>query len=176
MAEIAKPTVSWKVALAAVIAIELLGGASGWLSQSGYGNPWFDALQKPSFMPPGWAFGVVWPILYALMGIALAMIIAEPPSPRRQAALTLFFIQLALNLAWSPIFFAGHDIRLAKIIIFVMTAVAAAAAGQFLRLRRAAGILMVPYLAWLVFATTLNATIEDLNPGAGHSLLARSQR
>jgi translocator protein len=174
MAETARSQRWWKAALAAVIAIELLGGASGWLSNSGYGNPWFDALRKPPFMPPGWTFGVVWPILYALMGVALAMIIAEPPSPRRQAAITLFVIQLALNFAWSPIFFAGHDIRLAKIIIFVMTAVAAAAAGQFLRLRRAAGLLMIPYLAWLVFATILNATIEDLNPGAGHSLLVRS--
>ena len=58
-------------------------------------------------MPPGWAFGVVWPILYALLGIALAMILAEPPSPRRRSALILFFVQLALNFAWSPIFFAG---------------------------------------------------------------------
>jgi tryptophan-rich sensory protein len=176
MAETVRSGSWWKVALLAVVVIEILGGASGWLSQSGYGNPWFDALQKPSFMPPGWTFGVVWPILYALMGIALAMIVAEPPSPRRQAGLTLFFIQLVLNFAWSPIFFAGHDIRLAKIIIFVMTAVAAAAAGQFLRLRKTAGLLMVPYLAWLVFATTLNATIEDLNPGAGHSLLAGTHR
>jgi len=58
----------------------------------------------------------------------------------------------------------------------VMTAVAAAAAGQFLRLRKAAGLLLIPCLVWLVFATTLNATIEDLNPGAGHSLLARAHR
>lgn len=172
MAEAVRPA-SWKVATVAVIAIELLGGASGWLSNSGYGNPWFDGLLKPSFMPPGWAFGVVWPILYALMGIAVAMIIAEPPSPRRQAALTLFFIQLALNFAWSPIFFAGHDIRLAKVIIFAMTAVAAAAAGQFLRLRKPAGLLLIPYLAWLIFATMLNVTIEKLNPGASHSLLVR---
>lgn len=166
----------WKVAVAAVIVIELLGAASGLLSNSGYANVWFRALQKPPFMPPGWAFGVVWPILYALMGISLAMILAVAPSPRRQAALTLFAIQLVLNLAWSPIFFAGHDIRLAKIIIFVMTAVAAAAAGQFLRLRRAAGLLLIPYLAWLVFATMLNATIEDLNPYQGHSLLARTRQ
>ena len=172
MAEAVRPA-SWKVAAVAVIAIEFLGGASGWLSNSGYGNPWFDGLLKPSFMPPGWAFGVVWPILYALMGIAVAMIIAEPPSPRRQAALTLFFIQLALNFAWSPIFFAGHDIPLAKVIIFAMTAVAAAAAGQFLRLRKPAGLLLIPYLAWLIFATMLNVTIEKLNPGASHSLLVR---
>jgi tryptophan-rich sensory protein len=170
MAEAVRDRSWWKTALVCVVVIEILGGLSGWLSNSGYGNGWFDALQKPSFMPPGWAFGVVWPILYALMGIALAMILAEQPSSRRQAALTLFFIQLVLNFAWSPIFFAGHDITTAKIVIFVIAAVAAAAAGQFLRLRRAAGLLLVPYLAWLIFAATLNATIEQLNPHAGRSL------
>ncbi len=153
-------------------AIELLGGLSGWLSNRGYGNPWFDALQKPTFMPPGWAFGVVWPILYVLLGIAVAMILRRAAvADAAGGALTLFFIQLALNFAWSPIFFAGHDIRLAKVVIFVMAAIAAAAAGQFLRLRTAAGLLLIPYLAWLVFAATLNATIEQLNPGAGIALL-----
>ena len=170
MAEVVERKSWWKIAILSVIAIELLGGLSGWVSNSGYGNGWFDALQKPSFMPPGWAFGVVWPILYALMGIAVAMILVETPSPRRQAALTLFFIQLVLNFAWSPIFFAAHDITTAKIVIFVMAATAAAAAGQFLRLRRLAGLLMTPYLAWLIFAATLNASIEQLNPGAGKFL------
>jgi tryptophan-rich sensory protein len=171
MAEAARERSWWKTALIAVVAIELLGGASGWLSNSGYGNHWFDSLQKPSFMPPGWTFGVVWPILYALMGVAVAMVLVEPPSPRRRVALTLFFIQLVLNFCWSPLFFGAHDIQLAKIVIFVIAALAAGAAGQFLRLRRAAGLLMIPYLAWLVFAATLNATIEQLNPGAGASLL-----
>jgi tryptophan-rich sensory protein len=160
-----------RLALISVISIELIGGFSGWIANSGYGNPWFDSLQKPTFMPPGAAFGVVWPILYALIGIAVAMIIAEPPSRRRQAALTLFFVQLALNFAWSPIFFAGHDIQLANMIIFVMAAVAAVAARLFLKVRRKAGLLMIPYLAWLVFAATLNSTIASLNPGAGTSLL-----
>src|SRR4051794_41065694 len=170
MAEATKPREWWKSALVAVIAIELLGGLSGWLSNSGYGNAWFDALQKPIFMPPGWAFGVVWPILYALLAIALAMILVMPASPRRQVALALFFIQLALNFAWSPIFFAAHDIVLASVVIFVMAAIAAVAARQFLRLRQVAGLLMIPYLAWLVFAATLNSTIQSLNPGAGTSL------
>ena len=159
------------IALITVPAIVLLGSASGWLSNSGYGNGWFAGLTKPSVMPPGWAFGVVWPVLYVLLGLALAMVLALPPSPRRKLALTLFFAQLALNFAWSPIFFAGHDIALAKIVIFLMAVLAAAAAGQFMRLRRPAGLIMLPYLAWLVFAGTLNATIENLNPGAGTSLL-----
>ena len=171
MAEVIRGDGWWKTAVVCVVAIELLGGLSGWLSNSGYGTVWFDGLDKPNFMPPGWAFGVVWPILYALLGIAVAMILAEPPSPRRKTALTLFFIQLALNFAWSPIFFAGHDIRLANVVIFAMAALAAAAAGQFVRIRTIAGVLMVPYLAWLIFAATLNATIGNLNPGAGTSLL-----
>ena len=163
---------SWsKIAIVTAPLIIVLGSASGWLSNSGYGNSWFAALNRPFFMPPGWAFGVVWPILYALMGIALAMVIAEPPSVRRRNALILFFVQLALNFAWSPIFFAAHDITLAKYIIFVMAVIAGAAAGQFLRLRRAAGLLLVPYLAWLIFAATLNSAIEGLNPGAGSALL-----
>jgi tryptophan-rich sensory protein len=161
----------WKIAIVTVVAIEVLGGLSGWLSNSGYGNGWFDTLQKPSFMPPGPVFGVVWPILYALLGIALAMILAEPASERRRTALILFFVQLALNFAWSPVFFAGHDIVLAKVVIFAMAAIAAAAAGQFFRIRAVAGLLMPPYLAWLVFAAVLTATIERLNPGAGTSLL-----
>lgn len=165
-------TRSWsRIAIVTAPAIMLLGSASGWLSNSGYGNDWFDALQKPFFMPPGWAFGLVWPILYLLMGIALAMVLAEPKSPRRRNALVLFFAQLALNFSWSPIFFAAHDITLAKYVIYVMTVIAAAAAGQFMRLKRTAGLLLIPYLAWLVFAATLNSAIEALNPGAGASLL-----
>ena len=171
MAEAAERRSWWKIALICVVAIEIAGGLSGWVSNSGYGNTWFDGLQKPSFMPPGWTFGVVWPVLYAILGVALSMVLAEPESDRRRFALILFFAQLALNFAWSPIFFAAHDISLAKWVIFMMAALAAAAAGQFLRIKRDAALLMLPYLSWLVFAATLYATIEVLNPGSGTSLL-----
>ena len=160
-----------KMALIWVLIFEILGWLSGYVSQSGYGNDWFDALAKPSFMPPGWAFGVVWPILYALLGIAVAMILALPASAERTTALTLFFVQMALNFFWSPLFFALHDISLAKYVIVIMAAIAAMAAGKFYRLHRPAGLLMVPYVMWLVFAATLNSAIDRLNPGAGTSLL-----
>jgi benzodiazapine receptor len=156
----------WQYALVTVPAIVLLGSLSGWLSNSGYGNDWFDGLVKPFFMPPGWAFGLVWPVLYALLGLALAIILAEPDSPARSKALLLFFVQLALNYAWSPIFFAAHSPKLALITIFVMAAIAAMASGQFWRIRRVAGALMLPYLAWLCFAAALNGAIDRLNPGA----------
>ena len=171
MAEAAAQREWWKYALVTVPAIVLLGSASGWLSGSGYGNDWFDALTKPFFMPPGWAFGVVWPILYVLLGLSLALALAEPPSEARRKGLVLFFVQLALNFAWSPVFFAAHQIQIALLIIVMMTGAAAMAAGQFFRLRALAGALMVPYLAWLCFAAALNAAIGRLNPGAGSSLL-----
>ena len=161
----------WKYALVTVPAIVLLGSASGWVSNSGYGNDWFDPLIKPSFMPPGWLFGVAWTTLYTLLGVALAMILAEPSSNRRRNGLILFFVQLALNYAWSPIFFAGHDIKLALYVIIAMAVIAALAASQFRQLRPLAGWLMLPYLAWLCFAAALTAGIDNLNPGAGTSLL-----
>ena len=149
----------------------LLGTLSGRISNSGYGNPWFDALDKPAFMPPGWVFGVVWPILYALLGVAVALIIAEPPTKERRNALILFFAQLALNFAWSPIFFAAHAIQPALVVIVVMVVLAALAASQFRRIRPVAGYLMLPYLLWLCLGASLHSAIGRLNPGAGASLL-----
>jgi len=160
-----------KIALITVPVIVLAGSASGWLSNSGYGNDWFESLLKPPFMPPAWAFPTVWTILYALMGLATAMITATPESSERRLALILFIVQLALNLAWSPIFFLGHAIELGETVILAMLVVALAAAGLFRRIRTAAGLLMLPYLLWLCFAFALNSSIDALNPGAGAPLL-----
>jgi len=143
--------------------ILLLGFASGWVSNSGYGNGWFDALKKPSFMPPGWAFPVAWTTLYVLMGVAVARVIAGQ-GPHRLLALTLFAAQLLLNLAWSPVFFGMHQARAGLVIIVVMILLAAVTAILFWRICRAAGALMIPYLGWLCFAASLNAAIVRLNP------------
>jgi tryptophan-rich sensory protein len=155
-----------KYALVAVPAIIILGSLSGYLSNSGYGNGWFDNLQKPGFMPPGWAFGTAWTILYALMGISVALILASPRSDRRKTALTLFFVQLAVNFSWSPIFFGAHQIEAGLAVIVILLALAAATTWQFWRIRPLAGALLLPYLAWLCFATALNLAIDQLNPGA----------
>jgi len=160
-----------KVALITAPLIVLAGSASGWLSNSGYGNDWFASLLKPPFMPPGWAFGVAWTILYVLMGVALAMILASSPTPMRRTALILFFLQLPINLAWSPVFFGAHDIVLGKYMIVVMLVISLAAASLFRRVHPIAGWLLVPYLLWLCFAFALNSSIDALNPGAGTPLL-----
>mgnify|MGYP004499923355 CR=1 FL=1 len=149
-----------------VLGIVLLGLASGWLSNSGYGNPWFDALEKPSFMPPGWAFPVAWTTLYVLLGIVAAITAAAPESHSRSMGLRLFGAQMLLNFLWSPIFFGMREPAIAMGIIAVMLAAAAGAAYHLGKVRPAAGWLMLPYLAWLCFAAALNWQILALNPGA----------
>ena len=161
----------WRHAVWTVPLIVGVGSLSGLLSNSGYGNPWFDALVKPSFMPPGWLFGVAWTALYTMLGLAVAVVVDLPASTERTTAMTVFWAQMLLNFLWSPVFFAGHDIRLASVILFLMLGIAAIAAGKFWRLRPLAGGLMIPYLCWLIFACVLNTTIDRINPGAGHSLL-----
>lgn len=153
-------------ALVTVPAILLLGTLSGRAAGSGSGNPWFDSLAKPSFMPPGWAFPLAWTILYVLMGVALALILHARGARGRPLALTLFFAQLALNYSWSPLFFAAHRVRLALFVIAAMLLLTAAAAAHFYRIRKAAGLLLLPYLAWLGFAAALNYQIGMLNPDA----------
>jgi tryptophan-rich sensory protein len=129
-------------------------------------NPWFTALRKPDFMPPGWAFPVAWTILYICLGLALALVLHARGANGRPLALTLFLVQLALNYSWSPLFFAAHKVSLAFWVIVAMFVVAAAAAALFFRIRRDAGLLMLPYLAWLILAGALNHSVDQLNPGA----------
>lgn len=153
-------------ALVTVPAILFLGFLSGRIANSGYGNRWFDALEKPAFMPPGWAFGAAWTILYILMGLALAMIIHARGSRGRGIAILLFLAQLVMNLLWSPLFFRAHQVDNAFILILLLIATVAATALLFWRIRPAAGLLLLPYLAWLAFASVLNYEIGRLNPQA----------
>ncbi len=156
----------WRKALITVPVIVGLGLLMGVVSNSGFGNDWYAPLAKPSFQPPGWAFGAVWTTLYVMMGISLAAILDAPRSPDRSRALTLFFVQLALNFAWSPIFFGGGMIDIGLLLIVAMTALVAMTIIAFWKLRPLAGALLLPYLAWLCLATALNYETGRLNPGA----------
>ena len=153
-------------ALVTVPAIVFLGFLSGRLANSGYGNRWFDALAKPDLMPPGWAFGVAWTMLYIFMGLALAIIIHARGARGRGLAVGLFLVQLLLNLLWSPLFFRAHQVDNALGLILMLFALVAVTALLFWRIRRGAGLLLLPYLAWLAFASFLNYEIGRLNPEA----------
>lgn len=153
-------------ALVTVPAVVFLGFLSGRLSNSGFGNPWFNALVKPAAQPPGWVFGAAWSVLYVLLGLALAMVIDARGARARRPAIALFTVAFALNLAWSPLFFAAHQVTAALVLIVAMLIAAVATTLVFGRVRTAAAWLMVPYLAWLCFAAILNFQIMRLNPDA----------
>jgi translocator protein len=153
-------------ALVTVPLIVFIGLLMGSLSGSGFGNPWFDALRKPTWFPPGWLFPVAWTILYAMNGLAIAHILDARGARGRALAVTLFAVQLLLNFAWSPTFFAAHQITLALALIVAMLVFAIAATFAFGKIRTIAAWLMVPYLGWLTFATLLNYEMDRLNPDA----------
>lgn len=170
MSEIAsKGQLRWSFARWALVSVPLvllLGIASGRISNSGYGNPWFDALVKPAIMPPGWAFGAAWTILYILMGLALAAVLNARGAPGRGLAIALFVVQFLVNLAWSPLFFAAHQVSLALWVILALLMLVAITSWAFWRVRAGAGLLLLPYIAWLCFASVLNYQIDALNPRA----------
>jgi len=153
-------------ALVTIPAIEFLGFLSGYLSNSGYGNRWFDSLDKPDIVPPGWVFGAVWPVLYLLMAVALAMVLHARGARGRGIAITLFLVQLLCNLAWSPVFFGAHETTLGFYLILVILVLATITTVLFGRIRRIAAWLMVPYLVWLGFASGLAFEIDRRNPDA----------
>ncbi len=152
-------------ALVLVPLIVLIGSLVGALSGSG-DTSWYAALEKPSFQPPPYLFGIVWPILYALMAFALVNVIQARGSRWRGIAIGLFAAQLIVNLLWSPIFFGMHQVSFAFFWILVMIGLAVATTVVFARVRRIAAWLMLPYLAWISFAAILNFEVDRLNPDA----------
>lgn len=153
-------------ALFVVPLVMFLGFFAGTISPSGDENRWFQELVKPDAQPPGWAFGVVWPILYFMTGLAFAIILNARGAPQRPLAIGLFLLQLVLNLMWSPLFFGQHQVTTALYLIIAIFFSALATTFVFGRVRKLAAWLMVPYLAWLSFATILNYQIDQLNPDA----------
>ena len=143
-----------------------LGFLSGRSAGSGPDNPWFAALTKPGLYPPPATFGIVWAVLYVLMGVALAMVLSARGARGRGLAVAAFVVQLALNLAWSPVFFGLHRIALALGIIGALALALAFTIALFWRVRPLAAGLLLPYLAWVCFASLLNWQLLTLNPHA----------
>jgi benzodiazapine receptor len=144
----------------------LLGSLSGLLGASVDDIGWYAALKKPGFTPSAWIFGLAWTLLYILIGFAFAMIVAARGARGRGVAIVLFVVQLALNLAWAPLFFGGHMVSAALALIGVMILFVAVTTLAFVRIRPWAAALMLPYLAWLTFAAALNFSIDRMNPNA----------
>ena len=152
-------------ALFLVPAVLLLGVMSG-LSSDAAEDPWFMALDKPAIYPPPAVFGVVWPILYTLMGLAAAMVCAAWGSRYRLPAILAFVLQLLVSLAWTPVFFGEHEMSFGLYVILALDVAVAVTVVLFWQVRRTAALLLVPYLAWILFATVLSYEFLRLNPEA----------
>lgn len=163
-AQLRASVIRW--ALFLVPAVVLLGFLSGEYAGTGPDNPWFATLDKPAIFPPPVTFAIVWTVLYALMGLALALVCAAWGARFRLLAILAFALQLLLNLAWSPVFFAEHEIRLALMILGALNIAVLLTVLLFWQVRRTAALLLLPYFAWILFATVLNWQFLVLNPAA----------
>ena len=126
-------------------------------------SDWYELLAKPAWNPPAWLFGPVWTILYTLMGISAWLVWKDHGFKDAKAALTLFLVQLALNGLWSQIFFGMQKTGWAFLEIFFLLTAIIATTWLFFKKNRLAGWLMIPYIAWVSFATVLNGAIWVMN-------------
>jgi len=124
-------------------------------------GPWYAALAKPAWTPPGWLFGPVWTVLYVMIAISAWLVWQR--QRRVSPALALWGAQLVLNGIWSWLFFGLERPGLAVIDIVVLLAMIIATALAFARVSRPAALLLVPYAIWVSFATALNLAIWRLN-------------
>jgi translocator protein len=152
--------------------IRSAAGLAGWLllcffaaALGGLFAPgeWYAQLKKPMWNPPGWIFGPVWTALYTMMAVAAWLVWRSGELSARRKPLFLFLLQLLLNAAWSPLFFGLHNPGLAFAEILLLWLAIISTLLVFWKLRRGAGLLLVPYLAWVSFAAGLNFTLWRLN-------------
>ena len=148
------------LALAGWLLICFLAAAGGVIFMPG---PWFASLHKPAWNPPGWLFGPVWTVLYVMMAVAAWLIWRRGGWVAQKRPLGLFLTQLALNAAWTPLFFGLKNPPLAFGDIILLWLAIVATLRSFRGANKTAGWLLAPYLAWVSFAALLNFTLWRLN-------------
>jgi tryptophan-rich sensory protein len=124
---------------------------------------WYAQLQKPTWNPPNWIFGPVWTVLYTMMAVAARRVWTHGGFAEQRLPLGLFLLQLILNAAWSALFFGLHNPALAFAEIVLLWLAILGTVLAFWKVHRGAGLLLVPYLAWVTFAAVLNFTLWQLN-------------
>ena len=124
---------------------------------------WYDGLIRPSFTPPGWAFGVAWTILYVLMAVAAWRVHTAPPSPERREALIAYGIQLVANLGWTLVFFGLEAPWAGLVVIAGLLVAIGITIVRFAKVDATASALLWPYAAWVSFATVLNLAFASMN-------------
>lgn len=150
-------------ALGALLTLTFAAAAVGGWVTSQTVNTWYPTLEKPAWTPPAWVFGPVWTTLYLLMAIAAWLVWRQAGLRGACVALTLYAIQLVLNIGWSVVFFGLKNPGLAVLEIAVLWIAIVLTITAFWRRSPLAGLLLVPYLAWSSFAAALNFAIWRLN-------------
>jgi benzodiazapine receptor len=152
------------VKLVVAVAVPLAVGAlSGFATARGV-SIWYPTLVKPSFNPPAWVFGPVWTVLYVMMGVAAFLIWKTGfETDGVKLALALFAVQLALNGLWSILFFGMRSPGLALVEIVLLWLAIVGTIWSFWRVEPLAGALLLPYWAWVSFASVLNGSLWWLN-------------
>jgi len=146
------------------VSVCLLTGFMGSFVSIDSVRTWYADLSRPSFTPPDWTFGVVWPILYVMMGISAFLIWNKGLDKKRvKAALGLFVLQLVLNGLWTPIFFGLHMIAIALVEIVLLWVAILLTIIAFWRISKLSTIFLFPYILWVSFAVVLNAALWYLN-------------
>ena len=150
--------------LAVVVTCLVIGYFSGMVTRSSV-TTWFPTLIKPSFNPPSWVFAPVWSILFVMMGVAAGLVWDRIEAEREavKKALIFFAIQLGLNALWPYLFFGLRNPMLAGLEIIVLWLMIFETYIQFVKINKIAGYLLLPYLAWVSFASVLNGSIWWLN-------------
>ena len=145
------------------IVIALAVGGIGALATTSSVTTWYASLIKPPFNPPNAVFGPVWTTLYVLMALAAWRVWRAGPAGGRHLGLILYSVQLALNLGWSLIFFGLRQPAIALVEVALLLAAVVGTGVAFWRADRPAGLMMIPYAAWVAFASALNFEIWRLN-------------
>jgi benzodiazapine receptor len=146
-----------------LVAVAVVAGVGGLASTSGV-DGWYAGAEKPFFTPPNWLFGPAWTFLYAAMAVAAWLVhrrLEEHPAAR--GVLRLWWLQLAVNFAWTPVFFAAEWLFAGLAVIVLLDVLVAVLLVRAWRVSRPAGLLLAPYLAWILYATALNAGVALLN-------------
>lgn len=151
-----------KIVLLTVVCVAI-GYLSGMVTRDSV-ITWYPTLEKPIFNPPNWIFAPVWTLLYVMMGVAAGLVwTSNSDEKTTQKALGFFAIQFGLNALWSYLFFGLHNPLLALVEIVLLWLMIWETYNQFRKIDKTAGLLLIPYLAWVSFATILNASIWWLN-------------
>jgi tryptophan-rich sensory protein len=152
-----------KTTVLALLGWLALSFAAGFVGSRFTPSQWYQQLVKPAWTPPGDVFGPVWSVLYIIMGIAAWMVWRNGEFGRIVTPLTLFIVQLVLNALWSYFFFGLHRPALAYFDIVVLWVTIVLTVVTFWRVSPVAGGLLIPYLAWVTFASFLNLAVWRLN-------------